>query len=98
VTSNFDRLDTPRRRASIQVVDRGADAKLVDASGRPILGLNDTALAIWDLCDGDTTVEEMFQAVVSAFPVEPDRAAADVAAVVAEFDRMNCLDHAPSGN
>jgi hypothetical protein len=88
-----DPLARPRRSATVRVVDRTGSAKLVDADGEPILGLNETALAIWDLCDGATAVEEMVDAVVSAFPVDAAQAAQDVAAVVAEFDRMQLLDH-----
>jgi len=93
VSENGGGLTRPRRAASIQVVDRTGSAKLVDASGSPVLGLNHTALAIWDLCDGSTTIEEMVDAVVSAFLVDADQATADVAAIVAEFDQMMLLDH-----
>lgn len=44
----------------------------------PPVALNPTALALWELCDGQTAVEEMVDAVSVLFALEPDRARADV--------------------
>lgn len=44
----------------------------------PPVALNPTALALWELCDGHTAVEEMVQAVSTLFALEPDRARTDV--------------------
>jgi pyrroloquinoline quinone biosynthesis protein D len=82
----------PLRSPGVRVADRGGDAKLVDGSGTPVLALNDTALAIWDLCDGATTVEEMVEAVVTAFAVDLPEATADVEDVIGQLGRMGVLD------
>ncbi len=84
----------PRRAPWVRVVDRTGTSKLVDSRGDQLLQLNDTALAIWDLCDGETAVAEMAQAVVEAFPVDEETAVEDVQTVVEAFDRLHLLEHA----
>lgn len=41
--------------------------------------LNPTAFALWELCDGVTSVAEMVEAVCQLFDITADRAVADVA-------------------
>ncbi|MHB1801823.1 MAG: PqqD family protein [Actinomycetes bacterium] len=45
---------------------------------RTTLVLNDTALALWELCDGQTSVQEMVDAVCALFAGPPERLRADV--------------------
>jgi pyrroloquinoline quinone biosynthesis protein D len=55
------------------------------------LGLNETALAIWDLCDGSTTVAEMVVAVVELTGIDADQVTADVVRVVDEYTRLGIV-------
>jgi hypothetical protein len=56
---------------------------LVDADGNRVLELNDTALALWDLCDGTTTLDEMVAAILELFHADPGDVATDVTATIA---------------
>ena len=40
--------------------------------------LNETAFALWELCDGETSVAEMVLAVCQLFDIEVGRASQDV--------------------
>lgn len=67
---------------------RNSEPTLVGAP--QILKLNETALAIWDLCDGATTVDEMVEAVVE-LGLDEQRARTDVEGVVDEFERLGVI-------
>jgi len=75
-------------RTSAQPVERWREGAVV-VPGPPnppqALALNPTALALWELCDGRTTVDEMVDAVCVLFEVAPDRARADVETAMREM-------------
>jgi hypothetical protein len=54
--------------------------------------LNDTALAIWDLCDGETKPEEMMSAICEATSLPPEVVAEDVERILLEFDHAELID------
>lgn len=57
----------PRHRSGASLREEGSNAVLEDRSNQQLHRLNPTALAIWELCDGDTTVPEMVAAVSDLF-------------------------------
>ena len=79
----MDLASRPLRAETVRVEGRESDPVLV--GGPEVLRLNDTALAIWDLCDGETTLEEMATAVVDLAGVSEDQARSDVVGVVSEL-------------
>jgi len=80
----------PIQQTEVQVVDRAGAPKLV-REGEPQALVNETALAIWDLCDGNTTVDEMVVAVVELCGDSPEEVAADVVGVLDEFSRISVI-------
>jgi pyrroloquinoline quinone biosynthesis protein D len=67
----------PRRRDGVKLRREG-DAHIVwDPVGGPAHLLNETALAIWQLCDGETSPQEMVAASCMLFAVDPDQVAQD---------------------
>lgn len=69
----------PRRRTDVVLLDTSSRS-LVVAEGQQVTHvLNPTARAIWELCDGATTVGEIADAVCTIFDVTHDEAMADVA-------------------
>jgi hypothetical protein len=90
----------PVRRADVSVRDRGVESVLVVAGQDHPLLLNATARAIWDLCDGQTTLDEMVRAVCEVFAIAPAQAHADVEAALLELARSDLVtfrvgNHAP---
>jgi hypothetical protein len=72
----------PRRRDDAVVREDGTATWLVAPGTGDAHILNPTARAIWELCDGATTVEELVDAIRQVFDVTPATARADVEAVI----------------
>lgn len=53
--------------------------------------LNPTARAIWELCDGTTTIGELADAICEVFSVPRERAVADVAAVLVQLSEAGLV-------
>lgn len=58
--------------------------------------LNDTALAIWDLCDGATKPEEMVEAICQLCGMHPDVVGEDVGRILAEFEEAGLVVWVPA--
>jgi PqqD family protein of HPr-rel-A system len=57
--------------------------------------LNETALAIWDLCDGQTSAEEMIEAICQLCGMHPDVVGEDVDRILAEFEAAGLVVWVP---
>ena len=55
------------------------------------LFLNDTALAIWDLCDGETWPKEMVRAICEVSGLHEDVVIEDIARTLNEFEEAGLL-------
>jgi hypothetical protein len=83
MTTRVARL--PRRRSDVRLYDKELRSFLVAPDQAVAHELNPTARAVWELCDGATTVDELADAVCQLFPVTRDAAVSDVVAVVSRF-------------
>ena len=80
-----DRLPRLPRRADVDL-ERFHQGAVVNPGALPrIVALNPTALALWELCDGQTEVDEMVEAVCDLFAVDPVRARTDVVSALVEM-------------
>ncbi len=76
---------TPRR-------DPAAPAALVgDVTDAGTVELNATAYAVWQLCDGETTVSEMVDAAIELFDAPDDVIAADVERLLHELRSLGLV-------
>ncbi len=59
-----------------------------------LLCLNDTAVWLWEKASemGDFTVDKLTEALCAEYDVDAERAKADVAAIVAEWQKVNVLE------
>lgn len=57
-----------------------------------IISLNETAAFLWEFLQEEHTQEEAVAAMVAAFDVEPELAAEDVAALLANMEAAGLLD------
>jgi len=64
-------VTNPIRNPDIVVKDIGGETLLYDTGDEAVHVLNPTAELIWELCDGEHTVEDMEQVIRAAFSV-PD--------------------------
>lgn len=81
----------PRRSGAVRPMRRNGTLLLFDDDGMPLGELNESAAALWELCDGETTADEMVDAVCTACPVVPDDARLDVARALDEFSRAGLI-------
>jgi hypothetical protein len=77
-----DRQHLPTRRADVRFREEGHDVLLVTPEQTAAYALNPMARAIWELCDGTTTIEEMTDAICQVFDVTRPTATEDVAMVL----------------
>lgn len=62
----------PRRAPGVRLERSCGEALLLSSDGRRLCTANDSAVALWELCDGRTTVEEMVTAVLLISGAEPE--------------------------
>jgi hypothetical protein len=82
----------PVRRSGLQVEHGRESHVLHDQAGSLALALNESALALWELCDGHTTEEEMVAAVSEACNIPSTRAAQDVSEALERFTSLGLVD------
>ncbi len=76
----------PARTADVAVRRRrGNTVYLVRTGAERVYELNDTAFAIWELCDGETAVREMVEAASELFAASPQSLERDVLTALAEL-------------
>jgi hypothetical protein len=92
MTTSADQAGLPRRRAGIEVRRDGERAVLVDSTGAEVCEMNETALALWELCDGETRPEEIVVAICEAFAVPHEQASQDVERTLRELREAGLLD------
>lgn len=68
----------PRRAPGVLIIESSSDVLVVSTTTPARIVLNGTARALWELCDGATSVEEMTGAVTAVFDTDPDTARAEV--------------------
>ena len=81
----------PARRDGVWLRTTEDDVALLSTEGDRIVVLNDTALALWELCDGRTTVGEILSAIDELFAVDPEQAAWEVTEALEEFHRLGVI-------
>ena len=80
MTTDLHRL--PCRRTAVRLQERGTETVLIDPAHGTSHVLNPTARAIWELCDGTTTITELVDAICEVFAVPRDAAFTDVTMVL----------------
>jgi hypothetical protein len=83
----------PRRRSDLTFQRAGQDTLLYDPVADAVHVLNPTAWAIWELCDGQYTPDEMAACLRTRFAPSLDYdVSADVAALLTTFAERCLLD------
>lgn len=75
----------PIRRPGVWLRRAGEENAIYDPLTESLHLLNETALAIWQLCDGETTPDEMVTAICKLFRTSTDEVTEDVNRVLGEF-------------
>ena len=77
----------PTRQDGLSLRESGDESVLLDREHDRMYVMNDTALALWQLCDGETTVEEMLTAAVGLFDADRAQLQHDV------MDALVAMEH-----
>ena len=72
-----------------QVID--GETVLLDIDGQELLGLNAVGGRVWELCDGERTVDQLVAHITSEFAAPAETVAADVARFIGELEAMGAL-------
>lgn len=102
IGSAADRIERPRRRPEIRafivkdeavlVRPRKAPGLLEDSEKNRAVTLNSSSRAIWDLCDGNHTVDEIAGALEARFPVDRIALRTQVDDAIARMAKLGFLD------
>jgi PqqD family protein of HPr-rel-A system len=85
------RQGRPVRKPEVWLRQAGEENAVYNPATGSVFLLNETALAIWDLCDGETSPEEMVTAVVELTGMHPDVVTEDVERILSEFEEAGLL-------
>jgi hypothetical protein len=80
------RNDCPIRKPNVWLRKTDSEIAMYDPGGSQVHLLNDTALAIWELCDGHTTPSEMISAICELCDMHRDIVTEDVERILSDFD------------
>ena len=75
----------PKRKEQFVPEEMDDDLLLADFQGSQLHVLNPTAAAVWEMCDGQSTAEQMAGQLAAQFALSPDQVQGDVAKILAEF-------------
>jgi PqqD family protein of HPr-rel-A system len=84
-------VDTPLRRSDLAVEILESEAHVFDPKTGTTHVLNPSAYAIFELCDGATTVNEMAEALATVTPLGVDEALRQVEELIAVFSEKDLL-------
>jgi Coenzyme PQQ synthesis protein D (PqqD) len=84
----------PRKSAEVLELDMGDGLILYNHDGDLVHHLNPSAGIIWQLCDGEVTVEELGREIAEEYGLDPETLQRQVATVIAEFDTLGLVENA----
>jgi hypothetical protein len=85
------RRQRPLRRPDVWLRQAGGENAVFDPETGNLHLLNDTALAIWQLCDGETWPEEMVVAICEVTGLHEDVVTKDIGRILTDFQHSGLL-------
>jgi PqqD family protein of HPr-rel-A system len=83
--------EPPTRRPDVWLRQAEGENVVFDPATGAVHILNATALAIWELCDGETRPAEMVEAICGLSGLPRDVVEEDVARILSEFERADIV-------
>lgn len=83
--------DRPRQRTGLHLVPEDGGGVLTTGDGERVVAMNETATALWEICDGRTSVAEMVDAVMTLFALDMESARGDVLRTLDRLHRLGVL-------
>lgn len=82
---------TPSRAEGARLQRSGGRIVLSSADGSVAASVNESAAAVFELCDGATTVDEMVGAICEVSSIPRDRAREDVLGALGQLARLKLV-------
>ena len=87
----------PERRAGASAVQLDDNLALYDDVGQLLILLNRTAAAVWERCDGSTTVEDIARSLSEIHDAAPDVVGEDVRQTVRKLAELGLVEDSAAG-
>ena len=81
----------PSKRPGLWLRQAGKENAVIDSDSGSVHLLNETALAIWQLCDGETWPREMVRAICDVSGLPEEVVGEDIARTLHGFDHLGLL-------
>ena len=91
-TTDNPSVRVPRRLADLWLRKEGAENAVIDPASGNLHILNETAVALWELCDGRTLPREMVDAICQLFDAPRAQVEIDVERTLADFERRRLIE------
>lgn len=91
-TSCEAQITAPARRADLSESELDGEGLLYDEATGQTHRLNQTALAVWRLCDGQRTTRDIAEVLTDAYEVEFDRALDHVEQILVRLAEAGLLN------
>lgn len=89
--STLHRKPRPVRVPGSHIDLRNGRTFVSDEGGRVVLAVNDSAAAIWELCDGKTGIDEMVMAICDLSSLPAEQVNAEVEATIKVFRKAGLV-------
>ncbi len=87
----------PVQREGASAVELDDNLALYDEVGQLLILLNTSAAAVWERCDGTTTLDDMVRALAEAYPADPAVIREDVRQTVRKLAELGLVVDANDG-
>ena len=81
----------PAQRGGVSAVELDENLALYDDVGQLLILLNTSAAAVWELCDGETTVDQMVEVLAAPHPAEAALIAEDIRQTVRRLAELELV-------
>lgn len=82
----------PLKRAGVLELDMGDGIVLYDGDSRLVHHLNPTASVVWQLADGDASVDQLATEIAEELSLDLADTTEQVSSLVAEFDALGLVE------
>lgn len=83
----------PRARAELEVVEIDGEAVVYDARSDGLHYLNHSSATVFALCDGESTIVDIVEAISDVYELPPDDADKQVRQLVRDLRTIDLLEH-----
>jgi len=92
----MNKTDVYQQADECLIEDMGGEVLLYNPNNATTLHLNGPSMVIWQLCNGENSVQDMIDALQQAYPEQSDQIEADVISALTDLTGQDVLQLVPS--